>query len=231
LDFDLVITRNRDLLQKIIASLFALAGMAEGAIAQVMPRRVYGALMLVLRPAESAVRRLIIIAARGLVLKSRASRPLPDALTARANTHFERIPAFSLFDPLKHFDLEDYDNSPEAALRRGFAGFHSGEEALLPPPRFFNMDELVNSESLCRRLNALNRALGDLPRQARRLARWQARRDIFLKRKGPYRPTRISPMRPGLAPGYRKRHLHEVDAVLSDCHYFAIEAGERADTS
>ena len=100
MDWPLVINRNRDLLLKIIASLYAMAGFAGGAVAEMMPRRIYGALMLVLRPAESAVRRLIVIAARGLVLKPRASRPLPAGLAGHASAHFERIPAFCLFDPL-----------------------------------------------------------------------------------------------------------------------------------
>ncbi len=229
MDWDLVISRNRDLLLKIIASLYAMAGFAEGAVAEVMPRRIYGALMLVLRPAESAVRRLIVIAAQGLSLKPRALRPLPAGLPVFSSAGGSAVPAFCLFDPLKHFDLDDFDHSPEALPRHGFAGFYVEER--LPPPPSLSMDELVSSVSLCQRLNALQSALVNLPGQARRLARWQARRDLMLKRKGPFRPVRMSVCRPGLPPGWRQRQLHEVDDILRDCHYFAREAGERPDTS
>ncbi len=45
-----------------------------------------------------------------------------------------------------------------------------------PPP-----DGLVNAERLSRRLQALKLALDDLPRQARRLARWRVRRETRKK--------------------------------------------------
>lgn len=80
------------------------------------------------------------------------------------------------------------------------------------------------------RLDALSRALCDLPRQAMRLARWQARREA-LRKAG--RPGRLSPLRPGPAYGLRRpgspRPEHEIDDILRDLHYFAWEA--RRDTS
>lgn len=227
MDFDLVINRNRDLLLKIITALYAMAGLAQGAVAEMMPRRIYGALLLVLRPAESAVRRLILIAAQGLVLKRRTPRPLPAGLSSFPGASGPAMPAFCLFDSLKRFDLDNFD--PDAPPRHGFSGV--GAQMLLPSQLFVSMDELVSSVSLCQRLNALKRALVDLPAQARRLVRWQVRRDFMLKREGPWRPIRMSPCRPGLPPGYRKRQLHEVDEILRDCHYFAHEAMSRPDTS
>ena len=62
------------------------------------------------------------------------------------------------------------------------------------------------------------RALDTIPHQARRLIRWQAKRDAALKA---FRPTRLSPMRPGLPPGWRERRLHEVDDILRECHGLA----------
>ena len=63
--------RNREALLRIIAALFAMAGLAEGVIAATLPRGVFRHVLLVLRPAESAVRRLIIIAAREVVVQLR----------------------------------------------------------------------------------------------------------------------------------------------------------------
>jgi hypothetical protein len=68
------------------------------------------------------------------------------------------------------------------------------------------------------RLHAFKRALDDLPREAKRLVRWRARRE---KMPG-VRFT--SPLRPGRPPGYRKIPLHDVDRVLDDCHGLASYA-------
>ncbi len=192
-----------------------------------LPRHLYAAIMLILRPCESAIRRLIIIAARGLVLKARASRPLPAGLASFASENPSRTPSFQLIDPLKHFDPDLWDqNIDPASLMHEVLPFdpalahHQAQLAAKP----------VNATLLFNRLRAMRHALNDLPRQARRLARWYAQRDLLLAAKGPYRPMRMSPFRPGPPPGYRRKDLHQVDAVLKDVHYFAIEAF-RADTS
>ena len=85
-------------------------------------------------------------------------------------------------------------------------------------------DGLVNAERLSRRLQALKLALADLPRQARRLARWRVRRENTPDVKF------TSPLRPGPPPGHRKKKVHEVDEVLAQCHWLAWEA-EKPDTS
>jgi hypothetical protein len=88
-----------------------------------------------------------------------------------------------------------------------------------PPP-----DGLVNAARLSRRLQALKLALEDLPRQARRMARWRVRRAAM--------PGHVfrSPLRPGQPPGRRKRHIHPIDEILADCHALAWEA-MKPDTS
>ena len=81
MDWALAIDRNREALARIIAALFAMAGLAEGGVVRfdrgiaVLPRHVYLAVLNVLRPAESAVRRLVIIAARALVSAARERKP------------------------------------------------------------------------------------------------------------------------------------------------------------
>ena len=66
MDWALAIRRNRDQLKDIVLALFALARMRVGGSLFTLRRDVFAAIMLVLRPAESAVRRLIVIAAHGL---------------------------------------------------------------------------------------------------------------------------------------------------------------------
>jgi hypothetical protein len=83
----------------------------------------------------------------------------------------------------------------------------------------------IDAASLGRRLLSLKRALDDLDSQAKRLARWKAKRDLGLNRS-----KYFSPMRPGFPPGRRKRAFHEVDDVLRECHALALDL-ERLDTS
>ncbi len=243
MDWDLVISSNRERLLRIVAALFAMAGLVHGADGPdtrsvYLPRSLRLAILLVLRPAESAVRRLIIIAARGLVLKARASRPFPagfpQGLPPAARPDASRLPAFALTDPLKHLRVEGQTR---------FAGLQPHIRSLEDDAVVFMLpqfrasppvpDYLDAPERLCARLSTLRRALDELPKQARRLARWRARRDVLLLERARqcqsgrfvrFKPIRISPTRPGLPPGHRQRHVHEVDGVLGDCHYFANEA-------
>jgi hypothetical protein len=229
MDWPLAIDRNREALRRIVAALFVMVGAATAALtspglsrrslgeggrgAFTLPRQIYAAILLILRPAESAVRRLILIAAHGLVLKPRAARPLPAGLAGFAEASASKMPAFSLFDPLKHFDRDDFVQSANAIPHNSFSSFY---EENVPSPQYFSSEEPVDAAQLFSR-----HALNDLPKQARRLARWQARRDILLHSKRPFRPMRMSPMRPGPPPGRRLRHVHEVDEVLRECHGLA----------
>ena len=76
-------------------------------------------------------------------------------------------------------------------------------------------DGTVNAGPLCRRLFAIMRALEDLPRQAKRLARWRAQ-PIEERR-----PQLWTPLRIGRPPGFRQRQTHEVDEILRECHWLA----------
>ncbi len=235
MDWPLAITRNQDALRRIIAALFVMVGASTAALTSpglpgeatreavrrgvfTLPRHIYAAVMLILRPAESAVRRLIVIAAHGLVVKPRAARPLPAGLAVFSAAGEFRVPAFCLFDPLKHFDLNNFDHSAGAIPHNSFSSFYDADVA---PPQFSPADDPVDAAPLFTRLRALRHALNDLPRQARRLARWQARRVVLLQSNLPFRPMRMSPIRPGPPPGRRLRSIHEVDDVLRECHGLA----------
>ena len=87
-----------------------------------------------------------------------------------------------------------------------------------PPAKTPPSDALVNAVPLTRRLEALKLALEDLPRQARRMARWQARREAAPS------PKFRSPLRPGRPPGSRRKPIHLVDEVLIECHGLAWDA-------
>ena len=99
MDWDLAIKRNSEALTGIIAALFAMLG--DVTVSR-LPRPVYYAVLRILRPAESAVRRLIVIATRGLVVKLAPSRPMPKGLKIGKGDK-SRFPSFQLFDTRKNF--------------------------------------------------------------------------------------------------------------------------------
>ena len=106
MDWDLAIKRNSEALKGIVADLFAILELAGLATVARLPRSVHSAVLRVLRPAESAVRRLIVIAARGLVVKLAPSRPVPRPKPAKPTAKgmgSSRSPSFQLFDPRKRF--------------------------------------------------------------------------------------------------------------------------------
>jgi hypothetical protein len=88
-------------------------------------------------------------------------------------------------------------------------------------------DDPIDSARFLLRLQALADVLDDLPRHARRFARWRATR-IGVQEVGPTRFRRIWPLRPGWPPGHRsrrsRRSAHEVHEVLGDLHGLAFWA-------
>ena len=181
MDFDWAraIERNSVALKRIVEALFVMLGLVANAVpAARIPQPLHRAVLRVLWPAESAVRRLIIIAARGLVVKLAPSRPKPVGPIGKGGG--SRLPSFQLFDTRKNFaELRQrrvkYAKYPP---RIHFFGPDSTVADLWParPPVAAPVsppDGLVNGERLTRRLQALKLALDDLPRQARRLARWR----------------------------------------------------------
>jgi hypothetical protein len=201
-----------------------MLGLAGEATAARIPQPLHRAVLRVLRPAESAVRRLVVIAARGLVVKLAPSRPMPARPIGRGGG--SRRPSFQLFDSRKNFaELRQHRRKfTRNPPRIHIFGSDPTVAAILwparppvavsPPPP----DGLVGAERLTRRLQALKLALEDLPRQARRLARWRVRRENAPS------PKFKSPLRPGHPPGYRRKPIHEVDEVLIECHGLACYA-------
>ena len=139
-------------------------------------------------------------------------------------------PPFKLTDTRKYFDL--YPDGPK--YRRGpgprvtdfssddpvfdRSDLYAWQNRAEPTP-----DDEISAASLCLRMHALHAALEDLPGQAKRMAKLQARIACQPRQVGKF-PLRV--MRPGLPPGFRKRQKHEVDEVLAECHRLVFMAEE-----
>jgi hypothetical protein len=188
-DWQGAVARNRAALLRVVAVLFVYAGLDEGGADEV-PRRVWRMILRLLRPAESAARRLIVIAARNIEIdppKPRGEKPLTgiERLVAAGVLTFHEvnlglarmwrpepavpgkpapaIPAFPLTDPPLRFDTRAWDGK-RPFPRDGF--------------ELADADEEVDARHLCRRLAALKHALDDLDTQAKRLARRMARANL-----------------------------------------------------
>ena len=199
MDWDLAIKRNSEALKGIIADLFAMLEFAGLATVARLPRSVHSAVLRVLRPAESAVRRLIVIAARDLVVKLAPSRPISPPKPAKPTAKglgSSRPPSFKLFDARKNFpELRQhrvkYAKNPPRIL---FFGDNSRVDDLWirpapsPAKTPLSDDALVNAVPLTRRLEALKLALEGPP------------------------------------PGRRRKPTHLVDEVLIECHGLAWDA-------
>lgn len=218
----------REALSRIVAMLLAIAGLEAGEIKETLPRCTRNYLTRLVRPAESALRRLIIMAARAIVLapaRKIAKREGRERDGQAGRSGAGPLPAFALLDPLKTFSFAP----PRAGRPKSFPRIWTlgvTEPRPLPVEPVLLPGDPVAAMQLCRRLAVLKRALDDLDGQARRLARWRARRDFT-----PGRPGRLEPMRPGWPPGRRKRPIHEVDFVLRECHSLACMLERSPDTS
>ena len=134
MDWDLAIKRNSEALRSIIEILFALLGLDGTDAASRIPRSLHSAVLGVLRPAESAVRRLIVIAARGVVVELAPSRPMP-AGKVIGKGGGSRPPSFQLFDPRKRFARLRHRKIRRITPRIHFFGPDPRVAALFPAPK------------------------------------------------------------------------------------------------
>ena len=263
MDWTFAIERHREALKRVLAMLVGMAGLSsplagedgsarrgeaealaepgEGCFSSAftLPRHLHRAILRLLRPAESAVRRLVIVAARGLVvelppLRPRKPKPRPTILRNGVGTGIlmppgslppaaPRARALPLLDPLRSPLSKAARHQPQSSIPRiSFPG--SIAPSPIAPRRPPARDDRLDATRLALRLAALGAALDDLPRHARRFARWTARKHAV--------PTRrIWPLRPGRPPGQRARRTHEIHEILHDLHGLAFDVLERRDTS
>jgi len=232
MDWDLAVKRNSEALIEIVADLFAMLGLvALTDTVSRLPWPTYRAVLRVLRPAESAMRRLIVVAARGVVVKLAVSRPRPLGAVKPRKGGTPRIPSFQLFDPQTRIVLPRRRKPSRPGPRIHMFNADNELVTIWPPPRPAaklapppSADGMVSAARLVCRLEALEAALQDIPRQARRLVRWRMRQETSPD------PSFKTPLRPGRPPGHRRRATHAIDELLSECQWLAHYAA-MADTS
>jgi len=276
MDWDFIIDRKRAALQGILATLVAMVGGGSGIrlfsdraappasaadlgkLPATLPRRLRCAVLRILRPAESAVRRLVVVAARDIVVtlpQKRPRKPKP-----RRNSVFlkhgavgtgiilpkgmrppgapvrpaRRTWSLPFADPPRRVGVPRRPTSTLSVPRISVPGV-TRLSPIRPRP---SPHDRVDAARLALRLRALGRVLDDLPAQARRFARWRARARTASNPATPEKPAtrarrlrRLWPLRGGRPPGSVKRQKHEVHEILKDLQYFAWVAMEQPDTS
>jgi hypothetical protein len=231
MDFKLAIERNRAPLLVEVLKLFAMIGLSEGVTIERISRPLHRQVMGILRKAESAVRRLIVAAARDIVLEPTEPRPRKPRQKPSAKPDGEpkqkrkRRPLFNLFDQLTRFryrikkrrrpepriSIVDLGNDPMFPI---YVVVRQPEPA--PAAVIKKADDgTVSARNLIRRLSACLGAVQDIQGHAMRLARWEARP------KEERRPERWSPLRSGRPPGFRQKSKHVIDDILKECHWLA----------
>jgi hypothetical protein len=282
MDWTLAIDRNRAALKRILSELLGMAGLRgqftffpqEGALPQdvalaekgkglspalgspaTLPRRLHRAVLRLLRPAESAARRLVVVAARDIVVTLPPPRPRkpgrksaflrhgatgtgiilpkgvrpPDA-SARSARRTWSLP---FADPPRRVGLPRPKRSTVSVPRISVPGV-TRPAPIRPRPA---PHDPVDATRLALRLKALASVLDDLPAHAMRFARRRARAEAETpaatdtSARVARRMRCLWPLRAGRAPGSLKRARHEVHEVLKDMHYFAWATREQPDTS
>ncbi len=193
MDSNAVIERWRVPLLGVIAEMFAEIGLTEGGTVERVPKPVHRFVLRILRTAESAVRRLIIAAARDIIVEYKPRPPAApkkpkasgeNGLEAKAKR--KRRPLFNLFDALKRYGRRFKKKARRAEPRIHVFGpdpripefLRSQASAPTPAPvrqKVIVDDGMVSAANLVRRLVAVMDAAQDIQHHAMRLARWQAR--------------------------------------------------------
>ena len=209
MDATQIIERNIQALRRILSTLVAMANLPALSPADrpTLPRHLRNAVLRLLRPAESAARRLIVAAGCGIAVTLPVRRPrmvapkkpplllrrgrgtglvlpygvaLPAALRAAARPP-RRSFALPLLDPLRPPKKTRRRWVRQATIPRistpGFGMVHPVAPCPVPMP-----GDRLDATRLGLRFDALSRALDDLPGEALRFARWRARRDLRLAR-------------------------------------------------
>jgi hypothetical protein len=224
-DWNRAIEINKAALMEILGWIVAVLSVSEGAAR--LPLQVYQRSLWRLHKVESAVRRLIVIAARDLVVLLPPHRPMPAGLVIAANASSQQSRlAFQLFDARQTFSDDAHDTTTNTGPGITLINAPSPRELFLQkfitPPSGLSTE--AQTRSLHLRLAAAERALAHLTREAKRLARWREKRRLMNN------PKFTEPMRPGPPPGINRNAKSDIDRVLRECHNLAWHC-LREDTS
>ncbi len=206
-------------LRALVAQVCALVGWASGPAPAQLPACVRLAALRLIRPAEAMARRLVLLAAMmdglpevkisadpGLDPGSFSARPGPVSGDPGLRRD-ERQALLPLTDTLPGFPRPHNDQRrvPDAEVPR-IRRMEAGATWTPPVQGTRDADRAVEAARTFARLSALQSLLEDPAPAARRMARRLARSAAMGALPPAHRrPVRVTPLRPGWPPGYRRR--------------------------
>jgi hypothetical protein len=252
------IESNRERLLEVVADLFAMIGFTAGGMVERVPRPLYRKVRRLLVSAESCVRRLVVSAAREIVVEPgpQPQPPAPKERNAESKSASQgegneggkpkrrRPLLFNLFDrprrkdwgipgrpPRKRSKIEPRVRllgDPPDPRHLMFREFGPKEPPPAPPAPLVEQETAFDDGTVS--AIHLCRRIFAMADALADIPR-QAQRYLRWERKPieQRRPSRASPFRVGRPPGWRIRASHAVDDILKDCHWLVNET--RFDTS
>jgi hypothetical protein len=243
--FERHLARYTAALMTIIAELFKRARIVPGEVPDVasgeiwdisLPRYAYKRVLALLIPAESALRRLIVMGAFGKsfvppLAKAAERRQFTSHpqgqqgsrnADGRVNCARSSQPAFDMFDPVKTFTYRSFDSIEEFHL---WKAQKDANPLVIPPADPRKRMDAVNALSLWRRIQGLNYAVENFDTYVWRYVRWRGRRKAELAAGRPLKGRRgKSLMRRSRPPGYIEKQGDEVHYLLRDVHSLAYDS-------
>jgi hypothetical protein len=248
MDFKLAIEHNRAPLLVEILKLFAMIGLAEGVTVERISRPLHREVLKILRTAESAVRRLIVTAARDIVVEYTPRPPAgpkkpktssgdkPKAkpkADGEAKPRRKRRPLFNLFDALRrvgHFFRKKKRRfeprirvlgDPPDTRHRMYTDLGTRPEPPPAPPPPVVEEKAPIDDGMVSTANLIRRLLAVLDAVQDIQGHAMRLAHWEARPKEERRPERWSPLRAGRPPGFRQRAKYAVDDILKECHWLA----------
>jgi hypothetical protein len=248
MDWDFSIERNRGMLLPHIAALFARIGLVDGGSVERVSRPLYRKVSDLLRSAESAVRRLIIVMARNIKVEPRPKRAMPKGVLRSRKGTFQgknqgngkadsegrdrkpSKPCFNLFDPERRADFGQVRRRRRKGAKveprvhvilpsnPNIPWFLRGRSAPPSPPSAPQPIEIVKDNTVSAK-GLCRRLFAIMYALTHMESEAERYARLFAKPIEERRPKRERALRYGRPPGWRTKPTHEVHEILKECHW------------
>jgi hypothetical protein len=243
-------------LMVILAQLFKLARIVPGEVHDPkddiwnisLPRYAWKQVLALLVPAESALRRLIVMGTFGKSYEPEEARTpherarAMDAATVDSSpirsgaqeladrkgapgaepSRSPRQPRFNMFDPLKTFSYLSFDSIEEY---HAWKARKDANPLVISPADPAKRMEPVGALSIWRRIHAMQHAMENFDDYVSRYGRWRARRKAIRAAGRPlHGKYAASLMRNSRPPGYVEKRGDEIHYLLRDVHSLAYDS-------
>jgi hypothetical protein len=230
-------------LMVILTQLFKLARIVPGEVHDPkddiwnisLPRYAWKKVLALLVPAESALRRLIVMGTFGKNFgdsllnssKAVASKPTQSGELSKLSPKLlspktGRPPRFDMFDPRKTFTYLSFDTLEEL---QAWKAHKDANPLVIAPADPTKRMEPVKALSIWRRIQAMHHAMENFDGYVSRYGRWRAGRKAILAAGRPlHGKYATSLMRRSRPPGFVEKEGDDIHYLLRDVHLLAYDS-------